>query len=68
MNKLKMIDCGLTSSPGYLDVPNQTKEKRPGNEVATTSPAHAIGKFILSVCSQKRFQLQSLEIQPLKTK
>ena len=53
MNELKMIDCGLTSSPGHLDVPNQTEEKRPGNEVATTFPAHGIAKFIISVCSSK---------------
>ena len=64
----KKIDCGLTSSPGLLDAPNQTEEKRPGNEVATTSPAHGIAKFVLAVCSPKRFQLQSLEIQPLRTK
>ena len=63
-----MIHCGLTSSPGHLDVPNQTEEKRRGNEVATTSPAHEIAKFILSVCSSKRFQLQSLEKQLLRTK
>ena len=36
-HKKKMIDCGLTSSLGLLDAPNQTEEKRPGNEVATTS-------------------------------
>ena len=68
MNKLKMIHCGLTSSPELLDVPNQTEEKHPGNELATTSPAHEIANFILSVSSPKRFQLQSLEKQPLRTK
>ena len=59
-----MIHCGLTSSPGHLE----TEEKRRGKEVATTSPAHEIAKFILSVCSPKRFQLQSLEKQLLRTK
>ena len=57
--KQNELDCRdtapFTSSPGLLDVPNQTEEKRPGNEVATTFPAHGIAKFILSACSPNVF-------------